>query len=218
MTAARIGTHAAWGLIALMSVGVGGYALYHTATGFAHMPLENPMFSPWGLRVHIAASGVAMLLGPFQFLRALRQKAPAVHRWMGRIYITACVVGGLAGGTIALSTTAGPIAGWGFFLLAVLWVPFTLLALAAAMRRDFVSHERWMIRSFALTLAAVTLRIYLPIAVIQAQGEFPLDAYRAIAWLAWVPNLIIAELWIASRRKPKRPPKQPKAAPAPAGA
>jgi hypothetical protein len=61
-----------------------------------------------------------------------------------------------------------------------------------------------MIRSFALTFAAVTLRIYLPLAIIQNQGEFPLDAYRAIAWLAWVPNLIVAELVIATLRKPKR--------------
>jgi uncharacterized membrane protein len=213
MTAAKLGGSIAWWVIMLSSVGVGGYALFLTATDFQFLGLSNPMFDPWGLRVHIAASGVAMLTGAFQFFKPLRQKAPAVHRWTGRIYVTACTIGGLAGGTIALSTTAGPIAGWGFFLLAVLWVPFTLLALAAAMRKDFVSHERWMIRSFALTFAAVTLRIYLPLAIIQNQGEFPLDAYRAIAWLAWVPNLIVAELFIATLRKPKK-----RAAPAAAAA
>jgi uncharacterized membrane protein len=212
MTAARIGTHAAWGLIAFMSVGVGGYALFHVATGFAHLPLTNPMFDPWGLRVHVAASAFAMILGAFQFLKVLRQKAPVVHRWMGRAYILACVVGGVAGGAIALSSTAGPIAGWGFFLLAVLWVPFTLLAWTSAMRRDFVAHERWMIRSFALTLAAVTLRIYLPMVGI-LDMEF-LPAYRAIAWLAWVPNLVIAEIWIAMRRRPRRPKAAPAGAPA----
>jgi uncharacterized membrane protein len=212
MTAARIGTHVAWGLIAFMSVGVGGYALFHVATGFAHLPLTNPMFDPWGLRVHIAASAFAMILGAFQFLKVLRQKAPVVHRWMGRAYILACVVGGVAGGTIALSSAAGPIAGWGFFLLAVFWVPFTLLAWTSAMRRDFVAHERWMIRSFALTLAAVTLRIYLPMVGI-LDMEF-LPAYRAIAWLAWVPNLIIAEIWIAMRRRPRRPKAAPAGAPA----
>jgi uncharacterized membrane protein len=210
MSAARVGGSIAWTLIMLLSVGVGGYALFLVATGFKALGLSNPMFDPWGLQVHIAASGVAMLVGAFQFFKPLRRQAPAVHRWIGRIYVAACVIGGLAGGTIALSSTAGPIAGWGFFLLAVLWAPFTLLALAAAMRKDFISHERWMIRSFALTFAAVTLRIYLPIAIIQNQGEFPLDAYRAIAWLAWVPNLIVAELFIATLRKPRR------AAPAPA--
>lgn len=213
MTAARIGGSIAWTVITLLSVGVGGYALYHAATGFVHLPLENPMLSPWGLQVHVTASAFAMILGAFQFLKVLRQKAPAVHRWMGRAYILACVVGGLAGGTIALSSTAGPVAGWGFFLLAVLWVPFTLLALAAAMRRDFVSHERWMIRSFALTFAAVTLRLYLPLGIIFiTKGDF-LPAYIAIAWLAWVPNLIVAEIWIAMRR-----PRRRKVAPAEAAA
>jgi uncharacterized membrane protein len=212
MTAARIGGAIAWTVIMLLSVGVGGYALYLVSTGFAAVGLSNPMFDPWGLRVHITASGVAMLTGAFQFFKPLRQKAPAVHRWLGRIYVTACTIGGLAGGTIALSSTAGPIAGWGFFLLAVLWVPFTLLALTAAMRKDFVSHERWMIRSFALTFAAVTLRIYLPAAIIQNHGDFPLDAYRAIAWLAWVPNLIVAELFIATLRKPKKRTMTPAAA------
>lgn len=218
MTAARIGLHATWGVIAFLSVGVGGYALFHAFTGFVHLPIMNPMLDPYGLQVHIAASGVAMILGAFQFLKVLRQKAPSVHRWMGRAYVLACTVGGLAGGTIALSSTAGPIAGWGFFMLAVFWVPFTLLAWTSAMRRDFTAHENWMIRSFALTFGAVTLRLQLPIAgALGEAGVIPSDfvwSYQYIAWLAWVPNLIVAELWIASRRKPRRRKATPAAAPA----
>ena len=156
---------------------------------------------PWGLEIHIAASGVALILGAFQFLKALRTRFPAVHRWMGRAYVAACVIGGIAGGTIALYTTSGLPAGLGFLSLAVLWVPFTLLAWTSAMNRNFVAHERWMIRSFALTFAAVTLRIYLPIAVIQNHGEFPVPAYQVIAWIAWVPNLIVAELWLRSQSR-----------------
>ena len=201
MPAGRIGIHAAWALVALLSVGVGGYALFHAVTGFVYLPLINPAFAPWGLGTHVAASGVAMLIGAFQFLRVLRQKWPGVHRWIGRIYIAACMIGGLAGGTIALSSTAGPVAGWGFFLLAILWVPVTLLALFAAMRRDFADHERWMIRSFALTFAAVTLRLYLPIGAMTVGFE---TAYPFIAWLCWVPNLIVAEIWIALRRRPRK--------------
>jgi len=214
ITARSVGSFSIWLLITILSVGVGGYALYLTATGFEHLGLSNPMFDPWGLRTHIAASGFAMILGAFQFSKTFRRKAPALHRWMGRGYVLACTVGGIAGGVIALSSTAGPIAGWGFLMLAVLWVPFTLMALFAAMRKDFVSHERWMIRSFALTFGAVTLRIYLPIAIIMNHGEFPLDAYRAIAWLAWVPNLIVAELFIATLRKPRRPKVAPTPTPA----
>jgi uncharacterized membrane protein len=209
MTVGKAGNFAIWLVIMVLSVGVGGYALFHAFTGFAHLPLKNPMFDPWGLQTHVAASGVAMLVGAFQFFKPLRAKAPSLHRWIGRIYVLACVIGGLAGGVIALSSTAGLIAGSGFFLLAVLWVPFTLLALSAAMRRDFVAHERWMIRSFALTFGAVTLRLQLPLAgMLGEQGLIPGDflwSYQIIAWAAWVPNLIVAELFIASLRKPRRP-------------
>jgi hypothetical protein len=61
---------------------------------------------------------------------------------------------------------------------------------------DINNHQVWMIRSYALTFAAVTLRIWLPMA--QAlQIEF-IEAYRVIAWLCWVPNLLIAQ-WIINR-------------------
>ena len=57
-----------------------------------------------------------------------------------------------------------------------------------------------MIRSFALTLAAVTLRIYMPIGVTLNQGEFTLP-YTIIAWACWVPNLITAEIILALRAR-----------------
>ena len=218
MIAARIGTHAAWGMITLLSVGVGGYALFHAFTGFRYLPLENPMLAPYGLQLHIVASAFAMILGAFQFLKVLRQKAPSVHRWMGRFYIGACLVGGAAGGAIALSSTAGIIAGWGFFLLAIFWLFTTMMAWVSVLRRDFPAHERWMIRSFALTLAAVTLRLYLPAGmVLGSYGVIPNDfntAYTVIAWICWVPNLIVAEIWIAMRKRPRRPKVAPAGAPA----
>ena len=205
MSAASVGNFSIWLLITVLSVGVGGYALFHVATFYANVPsgvMDNANLKPIGIETHIAASGVAMLLGAFQFSKTLRRKAPTVHRWMGYGYVIACTVGGLAGGSIALGSTAGPIAGWGFLMLAICWVPFTLLALASAMRKDFVAHERWMIRSFALTFGAVTLRLYLPVVGIM-DWDF-LTAYRIIAWAAWVPNLIVAELYIASLPRLKR--------------
>jgi uncharacterized membrane protein len=155
-----------WGAMALLSLGVAGYAFFHVATGFAHVPTEvatNAFAWPLGLQVHIGASAIALMLGPLQFLRTIRATAPSVHRWIGRFYVSACFAGGLAGGAIAMYSSSGPIAGAGFLSLAVLWLLFTGLALTAAMQHNFQVHERWMIRSFALTFAAVTLRIYLPI-------------------------------------------------------
>jgi uncharacterized membrane protein len=188
-----------WSAMALLSVGVGGYGLFLVLTGFQFVPpvvMNSHFFSPLGIQIHIAASSIALTVGAFQFLKPLRIRHPQVHRWTGRVYVVGCVVGGLAGGAIALYSASGLVAGWGFFVLALLWVPFTLLALAAAMRRDFAAHQRWMVRSFALTFGAVTLRLYLPFGAMTVGFE---TAYPIIAWAAWVPNLIIAEMWLRGR-------------------
>jgi uncharacterized membrane protein len=190
-----------WTSMMILSVGVALYAAFHVATGFVYLPPEvaaNGFISPLGLHVHIAASAVALALGPFQFLSGIRARMPSLHRLMGRIYVAACLVGGLAGGAIAMFSSAGPLAGAGFFSLAALWLLFTGAAFRFALSRDFVRHQRFMVRSFALTLAAVTLRIYLPIGITLNQGNFVLP-YTIIAWACWIPNLLVAEVWLAAR-------------------
>jgi hypothetical protein len=104
------------------------------------------------------------------------------------------VVGGVAGFVLALGASTGPISTIGFGSLAVLWIVTTLLAWRRATQRRFTEHRGWMIRSFALTFAAVTLRLYLPLTSL-----FPVhfdDAYRAISFLCWVPNILMVELYL----------------------
>lgn len=157
--------------------------------------LGNVFARPW-LTIHAGAAATALLVGGFQFVPALRRHR-MLHRWLGRIYATGCVLGGFAGLTLAFGSTAGPVAGWGFGLLAVAWIHATSQGWLTARARRFDEHRRWMMRSFALTFAAVTLRLYLPSAGIL--GLDGLQAYRAIAWLCWVPNLLAVEFWIRMR-------------------
>jgi Predicted membrane protein (DUF2306) len=153
----------------------------------------NPMARPW-LWVHASLAATALITGPWQFIPKLRARRPRVHRWTGRVYIFACLVGGFAGLLLASGSTAGPIARAGFGLLAIVWLGVNGNGLRLAMTGRYAEHRQWMIRSFALTFGAVTLRIYMPAA--QIAGLDPLMAYRAIAWLAWVPNLLLAELYV----------------------
>jgi hypothetical protein len=195
--ARRIG----WILVAITSVLIGAYALFLMASGFTLVPEEvagNRFPSALGLRIHIVASGIALLTGPFQFLRPLRRRFPVVHRTLGRIYVVACLVGGLAGGLIALFSTGGLVAGFGFLALAIVWLTGTIRAWLAVRRHDYLTHQRWMIRSFALAFAAVTLRIYIPLS--QIAGFDYAASYAAIAWLCWVPNLLVAQLLVRSAR------------------
>jgi len=55
-----------------------------------------------------------------------------------------------------------------------------------------------MIRSYALTVAAITLRSYLPLMLV---AGVPLAmSYPLVAWVCWIPNLLFAE-WLIRRRK-----------------
>jgi len=139
-----------------------------------------------------------MALGPWQFNARLRQRFLNIHRWMGRSYVVAVLFGGLGGLALATRSLYGLVTHLGFALLAVLWLFATLQAYLRIRARDQVRHRQWMIRSYALTLAAVTLRIYLPASQI-AGIPFP-DAYQTISWLCWVPNLVVAEWWILRSR------------------
>ena len=158
----------------------------------------NVLKNPW-LIIHVAGAATSLLLGPLQFIPGIRNRFPVVHRLTGRIYVASCLVGGVAGFVLALGAATGPISTAGFGLLAILWVTSTGLAWRRAVEGNFTAHRAWMIRSFALTFAAVTLRLYLPVAM-SMQFKF-IDAYRAISFLCWVPNLLLAELYLRSRMR-----------------
>lgn len=96
-----------------------------------------------------------------------------------------------------LHSFGGPIAHVGFGLLAVCWMGSTLNAYRHIRQGNLSTHRNWMIRRYALTLAAVTLRLYLPSS--QLAGYPMAAAYPAISWLCWVPNLLIAEWFVRSR-------------------
>jgi uncharacterized membrane protein len=183
-----------WGLAAFLSAGIAIFSYrYLPAIGpMAPSILDNLFAKPW-LDVHIAGAATALLVGPLQFVPRIRQRRP-VHRWLGRIYVVGCLIGGVGGLVAAFGSTAGPIATAGFGSLAVAWIVTNVQGWRMARARRFDVHRAWMIRSFALTFAAVTLRLYLPL--IPLTGAPFVDGYRAISFLCWIPNLIAAELYI----------------------
>jgi len=150
--------------------------------------------------LHIIASPIALALGVFQFLPGLRKKRPCFHRWTGRIYGFAILIGGASGLVLALGSFDRPVAAVGFGLLAIVWIGVTGRAIQLAMTRQFAAHRRWMYRSMALTFAAVTLRLILPVLHFGADMDYA-EASSYVAWACWVPNLIIIELWLRKSRK-----------------
>ncbi len=183
------------------SILIAGYAFLFQA-GLSGGPDFRLRFQevPLSAALHVLGSGTALLIGGFQFLPGLRARRINGHRWLGRTYLIAVLLGGIGGLVLSTRADGGLVGQAGFFLLAVVWLVSGWQAYAAIRRGDVQAHRIWMIRNFALTFAAVTLRIQLGVAT-GALG-IPFDAfYPLVAWLCWVPNLIVAEwLVIASPR------------------
>lgn len=188
------------GLFWVMSLGI-------ALLSWRFIPLGVPVSMPFmahhldqrvlALYAHIGIAPLVLALLPFQFSTRLRARRPALHRWMGRAYALGVLVSGVAALSLAVHTVAGPLAGLGFGLLAVLWIGVTARAVRLAMVRRIAEHRVWMIRSAALTFAAVTLRLQLPILEVTLGFE---TGYPIVAWSCWVPNLIVAE-WLIRRKK-----------------
>lgn len=183
-------------VLGILSAGVAIYAaaVYSLLPLGAGLPPEmklNFIANKAVIYTHIFASAVALILGPFQLSTSLRRRFTSLHRLSGRVYL---VVGVLLGGLSALYMSAfafgGLIARLGFACLALFWL-YTGLKAFLAIRQGLVAeHRKWMVRNFSLTFAAVTLRIYIPLSI--AAGAPFEAAYPVIAWLCWVPNILVS--------------------------
>ena len=154
---------------------------------------------------HMLIAPLALLLGPFQFIPAIRAKAPRVHRYMGRIYVASCVIAGVAGFATALHASGGPVAGWGFCILAVLWVGTSLGGMWAAIQRNFELHRLLMCLSYAMTFGAVTLRLQIPIGYMLGYSGYPAMSVW-LAYTSWIPNVLAVLAYFALTARPGRQP------------
>jgi hypothetical protein len=115
---------------------------------------------------------------------------------MGYIYVTdVLLITGPAGLLMGFYANGGISSRIAFVSLALLWIFFTTRALIKAKQKDFKAHRRYMIRSYALTLSAITLRAW-KYTITNSFELPPMDVYRSVAWLGWVPNLLLAEFII----------------------
>jgi uncharacterized membrane protein len=158
--------------------------------------------TPIVIAAHIGGSVVAILVGAAQSSRGLRSRFVTAHRLFGRVYVVAVLIGGAAGLVLATNASEGPIAQLGFGSLAVCWIGSTLNAYRYIRVGNKLAHGAWMIRSYSLTMAGVTLRLSLPL--LEAAGVEYETAYRVVSWLCWLPNLLVAE-WIVRTGRRKLP-------------
>src|SRR5215207_7265829 len=190
-----------WWPAALLAAGVGGYSLRYVVLGErAYVPELAASFRarPVAITLHTLFGPAALAMGLVNLLPALRQRRRwGVHRLVGRVYLVSVLALATAGLYLARHAAGGLGARVGFGLLAVGTLTTALQGYRSIRRGRVTRHREWMLRCYALIFGAVTLRIWTPILIVVYQGEF-LPAYRWVAWLAWVPNLLWVE-WIIRR-------------------
>ncbi len=191
----------AWVVLVILAIAVGLYpSLYlfidrefGLLASKSESLLSNIVWNN-GFYGHILFGGLALLIGWIQFSKKLRNANLKRHRNIGKVYVISAIVSGICGTYIGFYATGGLISSIGFISLGLIWLYTTIKAYFAVRKGDLQLHQGLMIYSYAACFAAVTLRIWLPLLSL-AFGDF-IIAYRVVAWLCWVPNIIFAYFWV----------------------
>ena len=148
--------------------------------------------------VHASSSIGALVLGPLLLHSWLRTRFLVAHKILGWIYLSCVAVGGMSGIYMATRAYGGFVSQAGLTMLALGWLLTATLGLRAIRRKEIGAHRRWMSRNYALTFAALTLR--LDLAALLFAGIANPYAYRIAAWSSWMVNLLVCERLLVGRR------------------
>jgi uncharacterized membrane protein len=148
---------------------------------------------------HVFTSIFTLVAGFTQFSKDILKRNSKTHKLVGKLYVLVVLCINVPAGFIMAIYANGL---WpsklAFMLLDILWAWFTYKAWIEAKHKNFKLHKQFMIRSYALTLAALTLRTW-KLLLSNMIVIDPLTLYMIDAWLGFVPNLLLAEILI--RRK-----------------
>ncbi|MEH7306998.1 DUF2306 domain-containing protein, partial [Neobacillus drentensis] len=160
--------------------------------------LQFPM-----LMAHIVTACVALLSGFFQFLDLIRIKTPKVHRLLGRVYMCSVLISGLLG-LIYVPYIENFSKAASFLVLSLIWLFTCWKGYRTAVRKQFAEHRNWMIRSFGITLVAVSGRIVVPILLLtyytingfslpSGREKMIEEVLNANIWVGLIVNFIVVE-------------------------
>lgn len=147
--------------------------------------------------IHVFTSPIVIIAGLLQFNRWILKHRPKFHRICGYTYVIVLLfITGPAAFVMSLHANGGYISQVSFTTLSVLWILFTYLSYRSIRKGNVRAHTIWNMRSFALTLSAVTFRFYLYLFSVFKVDIGPVETYLIVSYLSWIPNLIIVELLI----------------------
>ena len=203
----NLGRKILWIVFVICAIAIGLYPLLYWINGLnfglpTSKSAELLELRSWQIAFysHITFGGLALISGFSQFSKKLRNSHLELHRVIGKSYIICVFLSGASALYLAYYATGGFVTSLGFGSLAIAWLMSSFMAYKKVKSGDIIQHQSWMIRSYALTFAAVTLRFWLPFMTAALGWEFTV-AYEIVSWLCWVPNIFVAE-FIVQRSKP----------------
>ena len=174
------------------------YANFDFTYGFLKLK-QDAIATGWYLPAyysHVLVAGLILLIGFFQLHPTWGQRWKKLHRSLGYIYVMGILFFSAPGGLVmSFFINRGPWVLTSFIVQACLWFYCTAMAFDHIRKKDITAHREWMWRSFALTFAAITLRIYIFVASYFVDLKTP-TAYATIAWLSWLLNIIVIEFYL----------------------
>lgn len=146
--------------------------------------------------IHVCSAIFTLLAGFTQFNKDILKDKPNIHRTIGKLYVVVVLLFAAPSGFfIGLFANGGLYSKISFVTLSILWFSFTLKAFLAIRKHQVSTHKAFMIRSYALAFSAITLRLW-KVILVYLFHPAPMDVYQIIAWLGWIPNLLLIEYFI----------------------
>jgi uncharacterized membrane protein len=157
----------------------------------------------WLLIGHISGGLLALLIGPFQFWKKLRDKYAATHRLLGRVYLIMVLTAAICSTYLAWSSSIQLNFSWAFALQisAIAWATTAVMAYISVRSGRITQHKEWMIRSYILTFSFAIFRWLIDIPFVINLMEKSGERKPTMAWFSWVVPLLIAEIIFSLKKK-----------------
>jgi hypothetical protein len=165
------------------------------------------------LVTHIIFACIALITGFLQFIERIRIQNPKTHRFLGRTYVISVFISGLLA-LVVVFYIENFTKSLAFLTLTIVWLVTCWNGYRLAVKRRFNEHRIWMMRSFGVTLVAVSARLLVPLLLLSyyilngltipgGRERMVEEVLNVNIWVGLLLNFIIVE-WIILKKAGKK--------------
>ena len=157
----------------------------------------------WWLIGHLSGGMTAILIGPFQFTKAFRNRYLKTHRLLGKIFIIAIIIAASCAFYMSFAVSPQVNIAWSIslFFLAFPWIISALMAYRMIRLKRIPQHREWMIRTYVITFAFVLFRVLEESSIARSLMETFEERGPTCIWLSWAVPLFITEVILQWNKK-----------------